>query len=557
LPQKNAADFADGCTEAVGAGGHAKSAVRTRVSGVTLEVRKGASPQAVAHAAPPVRGLEDVSWEMGPMDVVLGTLKSIVGDRDVWALGIRIDVDEMVASDFLLPAILVAAAHDPCVPAGEGEWLMDLQADEEEAILGYRVLACALCVPSVLTLALIRCISQCAVGEKDSRRFVLDPVLALFGKWLDSVGHASDIVVNLDMRMALHAEPSDFVEKTDAASGRMPPGGDEVFDDARLSSSGREFPEAFRRGMRGRHAQHPSLQKDPAPKVAGPGTVVLGHVADKGTNAGIEVGKACEPVLGRRLPFAQLPQADAVIRAMDLVSPHAALLTRRLVGTLAGRSHAWVRPHLLVGPPGCGKSIFATAFMDAMGLHSEMFACGGVSDSSFAGCSRRWSTGGPSLPLSLVIRHRTASPGIVMDELDKVGTSRHNGSLADALCAMTDARTSRRWTDPYVQSEINISGVVWMATANTLADIPSVLRDRFVVVQFPKPGPEHLSVLMQGMLEEECRQRGLDAAWGYTPDGAELDALHQVWKGGSLRGLSRMAVAVLDARFSASAARSN
>jgi ATP-dependent Lon protease len=109
--------------------------------------------------------------------------------------------------------------------------------------------------------------------------------------------------------------------------------------------------------------------------------------------------------------------------------PHAESVLDAFAEALATHTHVKFPPVVLVvGSPGSGKTTFAARLLDVLGVPCEMFSCGGVADAALAGTARRWSSGEPALPVALVERHLTASPGIVLDEVEKVGTSRKNGA---------------------------------------------------------------------------------------------------------------------------------
>ncbi|SDB74522.1 hypothetical protein SAMN02927895_05249 [Belnapia rosea] len=136
----------------------------------------------------------------------------------------------------------------------------------------------------------------------------------------------------------------------------------------------------------------------------------------------------------------------------------------------------------------------------------------------------------------------------MLDEVEKAGTSRTNGSLPDALLAMLEKRTARCWRDPYLEAPVNMEHVVWLATANDLDGVPSPLRDRFRILSFPAPRAEHLSALAHRLLVNSAIERGLDPRWAPPLDGVELAALAGAWTGGSLRHLARLVSGLAAAR---------
>ena len=152
------------------------------------------------------------------------------------------------------------------------------------------------------------------------------------------------------------------------------------------------------------------------------------------------------------------------------------------------------------------------------------------------------------LPVAMLNQHRVASPGVILDELEKAGSSTQNGRLHDVLLAMLEPVSAVEWTDPYLQAPVDLSHMVWLATANTIDGIPVPLLDRCRVLQFPAPGPEHLRLLAPALLGQACTARGLDPRWAAPLDGVELQAVAQAWPGGSMRRLARLLEGVIAAR---------
>ena len=116
------------------------------------------------------------------------------------------------------------------------------------------------------------------------------------------------------------------------------------------------------------------------------------------------------------------------------------------------------------------------------------------------------------------------------------------------IVGMIEPLTACRWNDPYAQAPVDLSRVLWIATANSLPAVGAALRDRFRIVQFPVPETGHLVPLANGLMAKAVRDRGMDPAWALPLDAMELDALSGAWEGGSIRGLTRLVEAVLDAR---------
>lgn len=216
---------------------------------------------------------------------------------------------------------------------------------------------------------------------------------------------------------------------------------------------------------------------------------------------------------------------------------------------LVGAPYAALRPRTLVGPPGCGKTEFARAVLEAAGLDVTVYAAAGQMDGgSFAGTSRQWGSWRPSVPAQGCLRHGKASHGITVDEVEKAGTSRRWGRLDETLLPFLErGSTAKAIHDPAFEAALDLSAVSYVLTANSLQGLVQPLLDRAPPLAWPAPRGEDMPVVAAAILEDLRRDRGLDAVWCPDLDPEELDAL-TAWRGGSLRPLRRMVETVVAAR---------
>ncbi|WP_048709627.1 AAA family ATPase [Microvirga massiliensis] len=276
--------------------------------------------------------------------------------------------------------------------------------------------------------------------------------------------------------------------------------------------------------------------------------IVFREVGNATTGEGKKVKQEFQDLIDRPLPLVPMPDLAAARAVLLAEFPYAEEVIDRILLEVPARASIQLRPTILVGAPGSGKSRFARRLLTALGLPHDVVPCGGVSDGVFAGTARRWSTGEPSLPVALITRHKVAGPGAVLDEIEKVGTSRHNGQVHDAMLAFLERETACRYHDPYVQAPCDISHITWLMTANELEGVSAPLRDRCRVLRFPGPGHEHLPVLVRQIMTDILAEQGLDERWMSPLDEIEMNALAEAWPGGSLRVLRRMIEVVLTSR---------
>ena len=145
-----------------------------------------------------------------------------------------------------------------------------------------------------------------------------------------------------------------------------------------------------------------------------------------------------------------------------------------------------------------------------------------------------------------------ANPSILWDEVNRAGGQRQGsgGTLRDALTSFLEPQNARRYRDPLVEAEVDISHVLHVATANSLDGIAAQVRDRFVCLKFPLPTREHLPVLARRMALEIARRQGLPDDHGEL-DRAEIQALAENWPGGSLRSLKKLVEVAMRVRMTA------
>ncbi len=276
--------------------------------------------------------------------------------------------------------------------------------------------------------------------------------------------------------------------------------------------------------------------------------VVFRAIGNDSTSEGKRVGKEFEKLLKVPLPLPPVPDLTRVRKRLADEFPYAVAVIDDLLKRLVGRKHVHFRPTVLVGKPGCGKTRLVRRLCEELALRFELVSCGGLSDSAIGGTPRRWSSGEPSIAVLAVRRHHTAGPVVVLDEIEKVGTSRYNGAVHDVLVGLFEQETSSRWFDPYVQSACDLSHISWLMTANTTATVSPVLLDRCRVIMFPEPGPDQLDVLAPRILERLYVDAGHDARWAAALEHYELAALGEHWRGGSIRKLQQLLEALVEAR---------
>lgn len=320
-----------------------------------------------------------------------------------------------------------------------------------------------------------------------------------------------------------------------------------------VESEGRTFAGLWQRSVATPSESRRTIvaRADAAAKGAAAGNdvvVVVLSMAEGKTVAAREMQAEFQGMLGEAVPLVPTRDVRQVYGRLVAEAPHAREIIDVVLRDTAGsRTAAW-RPTILVGKPGSGKTRLCLRICQELRVPHRLFACGGVSDSSFNGTSRQWSTGRASVPLQMVRQHRIANPAIVLDELDKVGEGRLNGNLVDGLLSMLEPLNSSRIFDIYLEGEVDLHRVLWLATANDAGSLHPALLDRFRVLEMPDPRSEDLLAVLPGVASAVTERRGLSPEWVAPFDAIEIELIADLWPGGSIRRLARVVEAILDAR---------
>lgn len=248
------------------------------------------------------------------------------------------------------------------------------------------------------------------------------------------------------------------------------------------------------------------------------------------------------------LPLVQTPVLHDARDALLFEFPYAAEVVDFALADLVGRATIHLRPLLIVGAPGGGKTRFARRLGEVLNLTVWRTDASRSDGAVFGGTDRRWHSAEPAHPFLAVAQGRIANPLVIVDEIEKAATRSDYGRLWDCLLGFFEAETNCRYPDPALQTNLDLSQVSYIATANSLDPLPNPIRDRFRIVTFPKPTANYLNALLPAVIADLAKERGLDQNWVPPLDGVEREAVAKHWHGGSVRRLRRVVEAVLRER---------